>query len=552
MNTRTLIARSLLFHWRKHLLVILGTVTAGAVLVGALVVGDSVRLSLRAIGLRRLGNTELAMLAPNRTLRATMAEALAASLATEVAPVLRLRATVSRPDGMARKNAVQALGVDGRFWSLSPGGLPPATTDPDGVMLNARLARRLAVREGEAVVVRLDTASLLPREAPLSPHADSTVALRATVARILDDEALGNFSLQANQIAPFNIFLPLPRLQALVGIADRANLLLVGRDNELTGQRAGEALRAHFRLADAGYDLRALKRDGTLELRTNRVFVEPQVEKAAAAADTDAIGVITYLVNELGVGEQATPYSLVCALGPLGGGANGPSIPPLPDGVTDGDVVVNAWLAEDLQARVGDVLSMSYYVFGPLQALEERRVSFSVASVAALEGAAADPELMPAYPGLANTESCRDWRAGYLIDATRIRERDERYWKEHRGTPKAFLTLTTGRRLWENRFGALTAVRFPSHHDPSDLESRILLRLSPAALGYSFEPVRTRVAAASQQGLDFGQLFLGLSSFLVVSALVLTCLLFGLALEQRASEVGVLLALGFTPGAVAR
>ena len=54
----TLVTRSLTFHWRTNLAVLLGVAAASAVLAGALVVGDSVRGSLREIALGRLGRTE--------------------------------------------------------------------------------------------------------------------------------------------------------------------------------------------------------------------------------------------------------------------------------------------------------------------------------------------------------------------------------------------------------------------------------------------------------------------------------------------------------------
>ncbi len=61
MTLRTLISRSLRFHWRGHLGVLLGAAVGSAALIGALVVGDSVRLSLRELALQRLGNVAYAM-----------------------------------------------------------------------------------------------------------------------------------------------------------------------------------------------------------------------------------------------------------------------------------------------------------------------------------------------------------------------------------------------------------------------------------------------------------------------------------------------------------
>ncbi len=64
--------------------------------------------------------------------------------------------------------------------------------------------------------------------------------------------------------------------------------------------------------------------------------------------------------------------------------------------------------------------------------------------------------------------------------------------------------------------------------------------------------MREQALKSAAQSQDFGQLFLGFSLFLVVAALLLMALLFQLGLEQRAAEVGILLALGLTPKQVRR
>jgi len=79
------------------------------------------------------------------------------------------------------------------------------------------------------------------------------------------------------------------------------------------------------------------------------------------------------------------------------------------------------------------------------------------------------------------------------------------------------------------------------------LEKKILANLKPEELGLRFEPVREQALKAAEQSQDFGGLFLGFSFFLIAAALLLMGLLFSLGLEQRAPEIGTLLALGFTP-----
>src|SRR5205807_10046634 len=90
MTLWTLAARSLRFHWRAHLGVLLGATLGTAILVGALAVGDSVRYSLRELALMRLGEVRLAVHGQGRFFRAALADELAAELKAPVAPALLL------------------------------------------------------------------------------------------------------------------------------------------------------------------------------------------------------------------------------------------------------------------------------------------------------------------------------------------------------------------------------------------------------------------------------------------------------------------------------
>ena len=71
-------------------------------------------------------------------------------------------------------------------------------------------------------------------------------------------------------------------------------------------------------------------------------------------------------------------------------------------------------------------------------------------------------------------------------------------------------------------------------------------------MGLTVRDVRAEGLAASQGATDFGEYFAYFSFFLVVSALLLAALFFRLGVEQRAREVGLLRAVGFSTPRVRR
>jgi ABC-type antimicrobial peptide transport system permease subunit len=296
--------------------------------------------------------------------------------------------------------------------------------------------------------------------------------------------------------------------------------------------------------ADALIEVRRLGE--RTEVRAERIFLDAPLSESLTK-QADAAGVMTYFVNELRFGDKATPYSLVAAAEWKNFPAAGAPIP----GDLDVDgIAINDWLANDLAAKVGDQLTVKYFVIGPSGGLREDTATLTVRAVVPMTGNAADRELMPRFPGIADEEDCKNWHPGVPIDLNRIRPVDETYWKDHRGTPKAFLSLAAGQKLFANRFGSLTAVRLTQPVDA--VTAQLRQTLQPSDLGLLAVPVRAQALEASAKAMDFSGLFIGLGFFLVVAALTLAGMLVALGLERRRAEVGLLLAVGFTPKRVAR
>jgi putative ABC transport system permease protein len=580
-----LVFRSLRFYARTHFQVFLGTVFAASVLIGALAVGDSVKHSLRIQAENRLGRIDFAWTAGERFFRQSLAREIRledqrsrtqgqrpnADPTIQIAPVILIPGTAIAQGGQARANHVQIIGIDRDFSALARKAPPNLDLAPEEAAINRRLAAQLGVKPGDDLLLRVRLPSAMPSDAPLATIDQSAVALRVRVKRQLDPDELGDFALEANPSPPHNLFLPLAWLSEQLKLTNRANVMLAAVPRDASANDAllsvatnlpaklNSALKRAWRLSDAGLELRALTNSGGWELRSERVFLEPEIETALAQflrpETGQAEAVFSYFVNELKCGDRATPYSVVTALG------HGVGMP-----LANDEMIINQWLADDLRAEAGSQVELTYYVLGPMRSLQELTSVFRVRAIIPMTHPAATPDLMPDFPGLADAGSCRDWDPGIPIDLKRIRPQDEAYWERYRGTPKAFITMPAAQRLWANRYGQITALRFPGKPaidlpPPKDgskastnrveLESpweRILSeKITPQVMGVQLLPIGQTGIAASRSSVDFGQLFLGLSFFLIIAALVLTTLLFVFGIEQRSEEIGTLKSLGFRP-----
>jgi len=543
VNSRRLVLRSLRHYGRTHLGAFLTAALTAAVITAALGVGDSVDTGMERVAAARLGRVRYAAHAPGRLWRAELAGEVAGLHAGTVSASLQLNGSLARPDGTARIHGARVLGVDDAFWSLSPSGRPPLSPWPEaGVAVSERVAAQLGVSVGDSLVVRMESPSMVPRDAVMAAGADAVTPLLVEVAAVLDADHFGSFALTIGARAPANVFMPLDRLQTAVGERGMANALLMESGRGELGL-VRELVLGNLGLEDAGLSLRRVGPKGSWELVSRRIFIEEAVANAAVDLP-GANGVLAWFVNDIGAGDRHTPYSMVAALPPGSG--------PVPDDLADDEILVNTWLAEDLGVGEGDPLSLTYFVVSDGGGLVEQSARFRVGGVVPIEGDAADPTLMPAFPGLTGARNCRDWDPGFTIDLSRIRDADEAYWDEHGGTPKAFVTLRTGRRLWGNRFGTLTGVRYDPGSDPAAIEAAVLGGIDPAAIGLSFTDVGAAAAAARENGSDFGSLFLGFSAFLTGAALLLTGLVVALNVSMRQREIATLLALGFTRRRVRR
>ena len=531
MSMLRLVWNSLRFHWRMHAGAAGGTALAAAILTGALLVGDSAEYSLRTYALARLGSIHFAVESRGGFFSEAFVADLRGQLPARAVPVLTVRGMALAGDGSSTRqiNQVNVVAVPPEFGAFAPNAA--ASPGEYETALNERLAEALGVRAGDRVALRITKPGLLPRDAPLSSRAgDASVRALCTVSAILPDTGLGRFSLSPAQTAPYNAFVDLRWLQAQLGLEGRVNLALVGEGVE---QAALEnAMKTLWRPDHVGLALRTHP-GGTIQLETDRVYLRRAVAKAALALP-GARGTLSYLVNSISRGARSTPYSFATA-----GAA--------PQDMRDDQVAINRWLADTLDAEPGDEVEVRYFEFTPSNEFVEKSRVFTVHSIVEMAGLEAERELMPRFPGLTDVERCEDWDIGMPLDDERLSdEANEAYWDEFGPTPKLFCTLAAGQTMWGNRYGDLMTVRFQGDVTPENaIIDALRSGVAPDEAGLTLLPVRQQAFEAVDQAIDLGGLFLGMSFFLIVAALILTALLFVFGVQHRAGEMGVLLALGF-------
>ncbi len=606
-----LVVRSLFHHRRMNVAVALGVAAATAVLTGALIVGDSVRGSLRALALDRLGSIDQ-VLASNRFFRQDLAESLAGQSTFQehfdaaVPALLFPRATVQTQDleTVSRSTGVMVIAADEDFWRLGdPAARPDPMPGPDQIVLNATLASELGVQVDDRVLLRLPKAHDVPAESALGDKEDrirTVVGLQ--VVAIIPDRSLGRFSLSASQATPRNAYVALETLQFALEQYERVNCLIVGGRETSTGSSASASaidLGAILEptLEDFGIRLERVRRtfqDADREdeevifdyfhVTTNRMLLEPLMadvlQQVLAPRNPQAVS--TYVANSILSADdpdtEAIPYSLVSGIDsqlPLGPLVDSEGQPIQLD---EGQIAMNRWAADDLGVQVGDRIQLRYFRPEATHGrLDEATAEFTLHTIAPLTEPASgysrrrsarfdqrptlanDPELTPEVRGVTDQDSIEAWEAPFPVDFSRIRSQDDDYWQNHRTTPKAFVSLADSRRLWGSRFGDITSLRIPAPPDlPPDssaeadwmdqLQAEMLAALRPVQdqLGFEFQPIRQRSLDASAGTTPFDVLFLALSMLVILAALILVMLLFRLAIEQRAAEIGTLMAVGFS------
>lgn len=533
MTLFRLLLRSLKHYSKAALASSGGIAVTTSIIVGALIIGHSLNRSLEEIVLLRLGEVTHTITAGERLFSQQLANKLQEE-SQKAAPVLKTEAVITVQSTDAQLGNIQVWGVDSSFAGVT-GAIRETFLMSEGeLLMGENLAARLQLREGDFVLLRMRGISTIPVNTPFVSDEGQIRTRRMAVTRILSRKELSMFNLESSQMAPYNVFVNLNWLAHIMDVEKRANMIVLSVSDNTDDQQIRQSLQQHWTYQDMGLNVDNLSHH-TIRLTAERVFLDEVVSATVMEKVQDADPYLTYFANAFILGENLTPYSFVSAVQDKTMKLRG------------NDMIINQWMAADLGAIVGDTLLMRYYVVGPLRELEEFEEWFRVAEIIPMSEAIADSVLMPHLPGLSDAGSCRDWDTGIPIQLEKIRQKDEDYWNQYRGTPKAYISLEKGRYLWQNRFGNLTGVHIPSELYPIEEVANILKQnIDPASLEFRVNAVKKQGLEAAAGGVDFAQLFAGLGMFVIIAGLLLTALLLQYNLHARHQQVELLACLGFS------
>ena len=501
MDRRTLIQANRRSYRRFYRLAGFAAALSVAVITGSLIVGDSVRRSLLQRIDDRLPGVQSVVVSTDGFFGAAALQEL--SLDDDSKAILLSDGFVSR-DG--RLIPVMVWGMD---------VLPDGSTLQEGrAAVNAALSKELGDEDGLAL--RLPNGGPVPSSS-LFVTSRYTVSERFQRTAVLDAAHGGNLSLKNEQTIPYNVFIARSELCSLLGIEDKANILLTP---DALSQESLQALTP---------ETLGLHVEGD-RIVSDGIFLKKNLVDKLTEGRPEADRMYSYLVNTISGNGREIPYSFATAMDRY----EGFEIPA-------GEALLSDYAARRLGLRAGDSLTVTYYVSDALKKLSERTRGFRVARIVPLAALAADGHLSADFPGLADAESCSQWDSDLPIDLDRVKSEDEQFWTDWKSTPKILLPYAEMREEWANTWGDATEIR---------LSGASLAGITADDFALTALQPKEAARLGALGGVDFGGLFLGLGFFIILAALLLLYNPLSELYFRRKDEFALLAATGWTDKSV--
>jgi hypothetical protein len=296
-----MILRSLWYDRWINVAVMLGVVCATAVLTGALLVGDSMRGSLRALTLDRLGNIDTILQGAN--------------FFTPPENPLEFYTPKGYKKPWTKTEAVillpAAVEANGK---VSGTQLLTAASQQDEIIVNEILAKRLGVKVGDTISLRFNSIESIPPDSALGRRTDTLLRAQLKLKEIIPNTGRGRFSLKVDQQAEPLCIVPLNWLQKKLDVGEKVNTIFFMTDDPQTVStpQQRKCLEQGFKptLDDLGIVV-----DENYVKSARMLFTKPQAEEIQKSLP-ESRPALVYLATKIRAVKNGreTPYSTICAI----------------------------------------------------------------------------------------------------------------------------------------------------------------------------------------------------------------------------------------------
>jgi len=515
---------------RRSLFLGIACFLAAALIVADLLVGYSVRASIEANNLARIGRATHLLVARSAFISDLDERIAASGDGTSAASWLELP-LVAVTAGTRQATGIAAIGISSRFLSFFPDEAPSrGESDFAGhgpargeVWLNRATADRLGCVEGDRLSLRVPS---VPSGEVLQPEARaalSSVDRVCVVTRVLPNRGLGRFQTAISQSAPLFAMMNRDELAEAAGLAGLSNRMLVAASGD-----DWEVPKGMLSLADSGLSLESGTRGAVVKSRS--YFLSSSLVRILRALDpAGRAGYAAFLTGAQGPGGEYPFLFMVSEEG-------------------ERQTRVSSLLVREVSAAPGDSLSVRFFRFSPEDGtLSEDGLAVTVDAVEPDSSFLSRRGEIPDFPGLDEDVDCRDWRSGLPLDLSRVTRALEDDWNRNGKRPLISVDSETARRISPDP----VSFRLSASHDAASWERAIEAALTMEAIGMRAIPIRSELKAASRGSVDFTALFSGMSFFLFLALWFLHAVVVRQYLALRRGEAALLAGLGFTPSTTA-
>lgn len=526
---KQLIFRNIRFYSKHHILLSFSLALISLIFCSALLIDHSLKEQLKSIGKVKIGHYTHSIFTDKHLFSYELFVNFNKDYADSTC-FLKYNSQLHIPGTTQKVTNIQAYGVKDSFFHYTDKNYTfPKET---GIVLNQLCADDLGVKKGEDIIISLQKNSKIQLDNGLSNINDTQLTRRLKVIDIISKKQLGYFSLTGSQNHQRNAFIALNTLQDMTDNEDLLNgIMIKSIDAEQTIQ---QNFKKFLTLKD--YHLKVSQHKDFIKVQSDDFFIDDQISQSIHNQFNSSHQQLSWFIESFQSNNGKNCYYSMLA-------ANDFILKQFNIKLEDHEIAIHHWLAEDLNLRIGDILTINYDTLSTMRKKVRNSTQFKVTHI--LDSKKLDQlnYLSSFIPGMSDSDHCRDWESGFDIDFSKIRKKDEAFWEKYQSSPKAFISLKSGKAFWNNPFGNQTEIFIESSEGPDTISNTILKTLP----NYSFSiiPIKTAFEHAANQSFDFTSLFIALSFFLFISVFIIAYLQFTVLIEERSEELKLFQTLGF-------